>query len=477
MWQYIFLTIEILNIIAITYILLDVFLENRPVSHLLSWVFVFLLIPLLGIVVFILIGRNIRKRRIYRKKEQADYHYMQKERGESPSATRDLINHSPYISKLNQLLFSNNKSFLSEGNTTGILNNGEETFTAIFEALEKATHHIHIEYYIINEGTVASQLAEILIRKVNEGVKVRLIYDDFGSWGLRNQFLKNLSAHGVELNAFMPVRLHHLATRINYRNHRKIVVIDGHTGFIGGLNIDDKYISGDPDLGFWRDIHFKICGPAVEGLQHIFLNDWHFTSAKRVCGKEYFPEFRGNGSSLLHVVSSGPDSDWESIMQVYFYLIANARKSICITSPYFFPNESILTAFTTASLSGTSVKIILPYRSDSRLATWGSRSYFQQLLEANIDIYLYNKGFTHSKLLIIDDEVASAGTANMDIRSFSQNFEANIIIYDKAVVARLKDDFENDLKSCIKIDYDVFRERPVRQKIAESAARLFSPLM
>jgi cardiolipin synthase len=477
MWQYILLTIEILNIIAVAYILLDVFLENRPVSHLLSWVFVFLVIPLLGIVIFILVGRNIRKRKIYRKKEKADSRFMQKGREAASLADEAELQGNNHIKKLNQLLISNNKSFLSDQNSTEILNNGEETFNSIFECLEKASHHIHLEYYIINEGKIASQLADILIRKVSEGVKVRLIYDDFGSWGLRNKFLKKLSESGVELHAFMPVRLHHFATRINYRNHRKIIVIDGHTGFIGGLNIDDKYISGDPDLGFWRDIHFKVSGPAVGGLQHIFLNDWHFTSGERICGKEYFPDGIQGGSSLLHVVSSGPDSDWESIMQVYFYLITNAQKSICITSPYFFPNESILTAFTTASLSGTSIRLILPYRSDSRMATWGSRSYFQQLLEANIEIYLYNKGFTHSKLLIIDDEIASAGTANMDIRSFSQNFEANIIIYDKSIVRKLKDDFENDIKDCVKVDYETFAERPVKQKIAESAARLFSPLM
>lgn len=476
-WQYLLIAAEIINVIAIVYILLGIFLENRPVSHLLAWLLVFFFVPVAGFIIFVLIGRNIRKKRIYRKKEKQDKAMLDRLKCLQDNAGIGSSANDPLLGKLMNLLDNNSKSLMTGGNQVRVLTNGSETFPAILEAIEAARHHIHLEYYIFNEGKVGNQLAEILREKARKGVEVRLIYDDFGSWGLRNDFIKELRKTGIECHAFLPVRLHRFASRVNYRNHRKIVIVDGQTGFIGGLNIDDRYLYGDPDLGFWRDTHLQIHGQAVAGLQNIFLNDWHFASDTRLDEQKFFPVVTSPGNALIQIVSSGPDSDWESIMQLFFYLIANAKKSVYISSPYFFPNESILTALVTASLSGTDVRIILPSRSDSKLATWGSFSYFEQLLEAGVDIYLYNNGFTHSKVMIIDDIAASVGTANLDIRSFSQNFEATALLYDKESITKLKNDFENDLQQCNRITYDAFEKRPRHHKIYESTARLFSPLM
>ncbi|PKP17463.1 MAG: cardiolipin synthase [Bacteroidetes bacterium HGW-Bacteroidetes-21] len=481
MWQYIFITLEVINILAIIFVAVNIFFEKRPASQIFTWILIFILIPFFGFVLFILLGRNFRKQRIFTKKEIADSTNIEKlSRIQSDSLEKIIAENEPELRSaagLIKLLLNNNKAILSSHNEVNILNNGEETFPAIYQSLENAKSHIHLEYYMFNEGKVGDVIADILIRKAQAGVKVRLIYDDFGSWGIRNKFLKKLKNNGIECHAFIPVRFPLLATKVNYRNHRKIIVVDGLTGFIGGLNIDDRYLYGDPELGFWRDTHMKITGSAVLALQSIFLTDWHFVTGELQTDKSFFPKCKNINKCFVQIISSGPDNDWESIMQAFFYLISTAKKYIYISTPYFFPNESILTAMITASLSGTDVRLILPSKSDSKLATWGSRSYFEELLEANVGIYLYNNGFTHSKIMVVDDIIGSVGTANMDIRSFNQNFESTALIYDMDIARQLKNEFIKDLEFCSKLNYSDFRKRLTLEKAYESIARLFSPLM
>jgi len=376
-----------------------------------------------------------------------------------------------------KLLLNNNKALLTENNEVRVLKNGEETFNSICEELQKATNHIHIEYYIFEAGEVGNRVCDILIAKALQGVKVRLIYDSFGSWDFSTEFQEKMSAAGIEIFEFMPVRFPWLTTRINFRNHRKIIVIDGVSAFVGGLNIADRYMGRNEEIGFWRDTHLLIQGDAAKSLQIVFLTDWYFVSNQLIDAQNYFPEIPVSNKCLVQIASSGPDSDWASIMQSYFYAISTAKDYVYISTPYLFPNESILTALKTTALSGVDVRIILPKKSDSALMHWGAMSYIEELLESGIKIYMYKKGFTHSKLMICDDVFSSVGTANLDIRSFDQNFEVSALIYDETLTKELKCSYLDDLSYCEQTLFEDFAWRSTQNKIKEALARIFSPLL
>jgi cardiolipin synthase len=377
-----------------------------------------------------------------------------------------------------KMLYNSEKVLLTERNRVKILVNGKITFEHIISELEKAQKHIHLEYYIIDDDRIGNEIRRILIRKAVEGLEVRVIYDDIGCWSLSDEFIFSLKYAGVQMFPFMPVRFPYLTNKINYRNHRKIIVVDGKVGFVGGLNIADRYISGSEELGPWRDTHLKIEGEAVYSLQSVFLLDWYFVSKRNIHAQnQYFPPVEITDQHLMQIVASGPDSDWASIMQTFVSAIATAKSYIYISTPYFLPNESILTALRTANLSGVDVRLLLPEQPDSRLIAWSSFSYIGQLLDAGIKVYLYRKGFTHSKLMIVDDTFCSIGTANMDIRSFDQNFEVNALIYDQRLTIAMRNIFMNDIKDLKYITINDWEKRPRWIVFCESVARLFSPLL
>jgi cardiolipin synthase len=334
-----------------------------------------------------------------------------------------------------------------------------------------------MEYYIIEDDHIGNLIQRLLIKKAKEKVEVRFIYDDVGCWSLPNHFIDAMTDAGVEIYPFLPVRFPSFANKINYRNHRKIVVVDGTVGFVGGLNIADRYLQGKQELGIWRDTHLRLEGEVVRSLQVVFLVDWYFVSDEIVQDKRYFPISNIQEHHLVQITASGPDSDWASIMQAYFAAISSAKSSIYISSPYFLPNESILTALKAASLSGLDVRILLPARSDSKMVFWSSRSYVTELLGAGIRVFFYEKGFPHSKLLIVDSVLCSVGTANMDIRSFDQNFEVSALIYDEDITRELLDSYLLDLQNSTEIILRDWEKRSKRDSIKESVARIFSPLL
>jgi len=442
---------------------------------------VLIVLPFLGVIFYLYFGRNFRKQKFFNRKEISD---IESSRMLNPEQIDDLSNieflqNDDIKSKINiiKLLVNNNKSLLTEHNDIEVLQNGIQTFDSIISELENAKHHINLEYYIIEEDNIGNKIKDILIRKAKQGVLIRLIYDDVGSWSLSSDYVDELLNAGVEVYGFMPVRSYIFANKINYRNHRKIIVVDGKVGFVGGLNIADRYIQGTEEIGFWRDTHLRLEGDAVNSLQAIFFIDWYFVSQKLVNDEIYFPKHNISKKHLVQIVTSGPDSDWASIMQTYFSAIATAQKYVYISTPYFLPNESILTALKTISLSGIDVRIIIPEKIDSFLVNWSSKSYVAELLEAGINVYFYRKGFSHSKLLMVDDVISSVGTANMDIRSFDQNYEVNAIIYDFEINNILKKSFLEDIKNSYKVDINKFNKRPIFEKLKESVARLFSPLL
>ncbi|MDE7374136.1 MAG: cardiolipin synthase, partial [Odoribacter sp.] len=382
------------------------------------------------------------------------------------------------VRKLMTLLLNNSKALLTRFNRIQVLHNGEETFQALFQALEDARKFIHLEYYIIAEGRLTARLKDILLRKAREGVEIRIIYDDVGSWSLSKEFIREVRKAGIQIYPFLPVRFHHFANKANYRNHRKIAVIDGKTGFVGGLNIADRYVDGLPNIGIWRDTHLKVEGEAVTSLQVVFLIDWYFVRQELLLNKnEYLPYIQMDNHVLVQTVASGPDSDWASIQQTYFTLINMAKRYVFISTPYFMPGETTLNSLKTAAMSGVDVRLLLPHKSDSRLTHWCTRSYVQELLEAGVKIYWYRKGINHCKVIIVDGQVASVGTANMDLRSFEQNFEVSLIIYDREVVKELATDFIKDLQESTNEVIQKWKFRSKKEQLYESVARLFAPLL
>lgn len=447
----------------------------------LSWILVIIFLPVAGLVFYLLFGQNYRKEKIFNRKEIEDLKQIE---GLCHEQLRDLID--PQIQQSDSveankriitLLLNNNKSLLTVRNKVKILNSGEAKFAELFDAISGATSSIHLEYYIFENDNVGNMLVELLARKVEEGVEVRLIYDDVGSWNMKRRHARRLRAMGIQVRCFMPVIFPYLTSKLNNRNHRKIVVIDGKVAFTGGINVADRYVVGTK-FGPWRDTHMRIEGDAVNMLQAIFMTDWYFLGNKELLVDEkYFPKSRIRTRSPMQIASSGPDSDWASIMQAFFAAINKATKSIYISTPYFLPNQAVLTALKVAALSGVDVRIILPHRSDSKVVYWASRSYIGELLEAGIKVYFFYNGFNHSKIMIIDDNFCSIGSANMDIRSFEDNFEVSAIMYDPKVSEELTGYFMQDISNSVMITPESWNNRPNLYAVYESLSRLFSPLL
>jgi cardiolipin synthase len=468
--------------ITIVFMVILVIQQRGDPMKTIAWLMVVTFVPLLGIVLYFFFGKNYRKEKIFSRKELADSEQIKLLAQYQPGANADTtywpdeaVAGKAHIMKM---LYNSDKVLLTERNRVKILVNGKVTFERIIAELENAKKHIHLEYYIIEDDNIGNEVRRILIRKAQEGLEVRVIYDDIGCWSLSDEYILSMKNAGIRVFPFMPVRFPYFTNKINYRNHRKIIIIDGKVGFVGGLNIADRYISGSEELNPWRDTHLKIEGEAVYSLQSVFLLDWYFVSKRNLHDQDrYFPPVDVTDQNLMQIVASGPDSDWASIMQTFFSAIATAKSYIYISTPYFLPNESILTALRTAALSGVDVRMLLPEQSDSKLVSWSSFSYISQLLDAGIKVYLYRRGFTHSKLMMVDDVFCSIGTANMDIRSFDQNFEVNALIYDRRQTVAMRNIFMNDIKGLKSINIDDWYERPRWVVFRESVARLFSPLL
>ncbi len=479
---HIYLAAYILYTLFVAVILFWVITDDKSPVRSLAWVLMLVFIPVGGIVLYFFFGQNYRKKKIFSRKGLEDFRQIEKMRFqqleylESPHIIKDKAAYKKQ--HIMKLLLNNSKSILSRNNKVDIMNNGQEKFDALIRDLEAAKHHIHLEYYIFDDDEIGRRIAGILMEKAKEGVKVRLIMDHVGSWHFKRSYLKQLLENGVEAELFMKVRFPLLTSKINYRNHRKIVVVDGKTGYVGGINIADRYIYGTEALGPWRDLHLRLRGDAVHSLQTVFLTDWYFITRQLPGGDDaYFPKTHQNGQGIVQIVSSGPDSNWAGIMHTYFSAIATARKYIYITTPYLLPNSSILTALKTAALAGVDVRIIIPRKSDAFIVHYASLSFIRELLVAGIKVYFYTKGFIHSKMTVVDGILSSVGTANLDYRSFSLNFEVNALIYNEDTTKALTAIFKEDLNNSQKILLEEWEQRSRWKILRSSIARLFSPLL
>lgn len=452
-----------------------ILLENRAPAETIGWLCILGFLPVLGYIVFVILGR---KSNLFHNKHIPDNRLLKTLRQQTDYYHGDMLPHGTAShQKLVSLLLKGGLAPITLHNQVEVLLNGGEKFQALFNALEGASHHIHLSYFIFNDDEIGGDVLKILSRKVAEGVEVRVLVDGMGSVSISGGFIRSMRRAGIQAEWFFPIRFPYITSRLNSRYHRKIVVVDGHIGFMGGLNIGDEYLSRDPKLGFWRDTHLKLEGEAVHTLQAIFLNDWYYVTQQQIHEDRYFPQTLISQVLPVQIVGGGPDSNWTSILQGFFNAITMAKHSISIETPYFIPDESLIMALKTAALSGVDVRLIVQGVPEHKLLYSAVNSYFEELLQAGVKVFKYMKGTFHAKTFFIDNELASVGSANMDHRSLFLDFELCAFVYDQFLVDRLKLDFEQDIKDSIELVLPTFQARPKSQRFKESIARLFSPIL
>ncbi len=449
-----------------------VVLDNRNPVKTIAWVLVLMFLPVVGLIFYFFFGRNQRKERIIGEKS---YNKLM-----SKSLTRYQSQCDyeipPKYEALIRFCKLTNQAFPFESNRVEVYTDGYDKIHSLIRELYKAKKHIHLQYYIFTDDSVGRLIRDVLIDKSKEGVEVRVIYDDVGSWGTSSDFYNEMRDAGIEVRSFLKVRFPPFTSKVNYRNHRKIVVIDGRIGFIGGMNIAERYVKG-VSWGVWRDTHLLIEGEAVYGLQTTFLLDWAFVDQTLITDKKYFPTINIKENCLMQIVSTDPVNPWKNIMQGIVQVILLSCKYVYIQTPYFLPTEPIANALQTAALSGVDVRLMLPEQSDSKMVHWGSRSYIEEMLSAGVKVYFYQKGFLHAKMIVSDDLFSTVGTTNIDFRSFEHNFEVNSFIYDSELCEKLKGIFVMDQHHSKQIFLKNWQQRPLRVRIIESVVRLFSPLL
>ena len=461
-----------------------IFLERRDASSTWAWLMVLFFIPILGFLLYLMLGRQLRKKHLFRWEGRSkigidnliDYQIDAIEDGTFEFRLDDSQDYQDMI----YMHLRNNHAVLTQDNALTIYNDGNVKFTALLEDLEHAKDHIHIQYYIFRLDGLGRRIYDVLIRKAKQGVKVRLLFDDMGSRGVRKKHFKELMDLGGEVQAFFPSIMPLVNPRLNYRNHRKIVVIDGRVGYIGGFNVGDEYLGLDRKFGYWRDTHLRIEGSALHPLQTRFILDWNQAASKVEnieYSDRYFPAIPLKGSVGLQIVSSGPDSEWEQIKNGYLKLITMAKKYIYIQTPYFIPDASFMDSLRIACLSGIDVRIMIPNKPDHMFVYWATYSYVGNLIKAGAKVYIYDNGFLHTKMIVVDDEASTVGTANIDVRSFKLNFEVNAFIYDRNTSHQLAELFEQDMLLSRELTWELYESRTRLIKMKESVSRLLSPIL
>ncbi|TBL78691.1 cardiolipin synthase [Paenibacillus thalictri] len=455
-------------------------LEFRRPSKTVAWLMVLFVIPLVGFVMYYFMAKEYTHRKKLRRKSVKALGELRRDfvRISRAIISSDAAHKSGFVYEPRLFALLNNipGSPFTRNNEVEVLTNAKPAYKAMLQAIREATSHIHLEFYTVRHDKIGMKFQKLLIQKAREGVAVRCIFDGIGSYKLSSRYIQELQQAGVQVHIFLRPLIAFFDKRMNYRNHRKILVVDGLIGFLGGINIGDEYLGEDPKLGFWRDTHLALRGDSVYYLQHTFITDWLFVSGEKLSDSELFPEHDLTSRNYVQIITSGPDAHWDSILEMYFGSITTAKKRIWIATPYFIPDPSIMMGLKTAAISGVDVRIVYPQKPDSRIVGYASLSYLEELMQAGVQFYSYQNGFIHAKVVLIDDLLASVGTANMDMRSFFSNFELNAVVYDKDTLRRLESDFKEDMKNSRKLKLEEFEQRSRTQKALEVLARLFSPL-
>jgi len=477
---------EIVYVVIILLVIMRVLYDTRSGVKALAYILLIVLLPFFGVFFYFFFGINYRKRKLYSRKIVEDEVLHQRILTLVQNYSEQVL-HSGLLPsehlKLTRFIGNSSASPLTGNNTVKLLLNGEEKFPELLSALEGATSHIHLEYYIYENDDTGNSVVDMLIKKAQQGVEVRFMYDDFGSRGLGKKFIRKLEANGIETAPFYKIKWYGLVNRLNYRNHRKIIVIDGKKSFIGGINISNRYRNDTQPKNnlYWRDTHLMIDGSATFFLQYIFICDWNFCAKNKLqFGSNYFPKYLQEEQirdELVQIVPSGPDSKLPVIFYSLLKAIGAAKKQVLITSPYFIPGESLMDALIIAAKSGVEIKLLIPWKSDSMIVNSAARSYYKELLRHGIRIFEYQKGFVHSKVMIIDDNLSVVGSANMDYRSFDLNFEVNAMLYSKSVTEQLQKAFNNDLEHSSEINPTDWLNRPKYIHLYEKLVGLLAPIL
>ncbi len=465
---------SILTILAIIHIILY---GSRPTKSL-SWLLIVLIFPFFGILLYIIFGINRRRFKFFKLKETVKRRLYNEKFRDKLVKEKQVDFTNKKSEKLSKLMRNSSGFAARPANKVSVLQNGAKTFEVIFEELQKAEKFIHLQYYIFEEGELFDRLYSLLKEKLENNVEVRILYDAIGSYSWRKKITKKFKNIGAKVYPIMPLHYGSFLFTLNYRNHRKIIIIDGKVGFTGGVNISDKYIKSNSELGIWDDTHLLLKGSAVDHLHRVFIKDYYFASDQEMLLQdEYLPETEEQGDVAVQIVAGGPDSDHPSIMQQYISMINLAEEYIYISNPYFIPNSAMMEALRIAALSGVVIKLLVPKKSDSWLAKHSMLSFFEELLYLGIEVYQQKDDFLHSKVIVMDGEIASVGSGNFDHRSFEHNFETNALIYDKKIAERICEDFMNDCDEGVLLEYETYKNRPLKQKLSEGIARFFSPLL
>lgn len=476
----IMLVISILLFIFIFQAATILLLEFRRPAHATAWLFILFLFPFVGFILYYFLATEYRRSRKVRRRANLD----QRRRAQLLAKSTNLTNveelPTPEFAaqtRMFRALLKGGELPISGRNRSEIYNNGFDTYEAMFHAIRNAKDHVHLASYIIRDDETGRKFQQALIKKAQQGVKVKMLYDGIGSITLNDAYIRILQEGGVECACFFPLRLTFLKKRMNYRNHRKIIVVDGLVGFVGGINVGDEYIGKHPLLGYWRDTHLMLEGDSVYWLQAVFLKDWEIATRAKPDLPSFFPEHVCASKEPVQIVPSGPNRRGDAIHDSVYAMITAARSRVWLTTPYFIPSASVAMALHDAARSGLDVRIIIPYVPDTWLVHLATLSYVEEMMRSGVRVWQYKKGFMHAKTLVIDNLVAVVGSANMDLRSFFSNFEINAHLFNPEAISRMEKDFLQDLEDSLEINLQKFLERPRKQKFKEAMARILSPLL
>ena len=473
-----YITLVVIYIIIKVAAIIHVIMDNRQPVKTMAWALVIYFVPIAGIVLYIFFGINTRREKLI---SQRSLDQLTKRTMLEFVEQRDLVVPQKH-QKMIEFFINDNSALPFKNNNVDIFTTGHSFFYSLIADMGKARHHIHIDIYIFENDALGRLIRDVLIDKARQGVEVRVIYDDVGNWHVSGAFYERMRTEGIDVHAFMPVKFPAFTSKVNYRNHRKLCVVDGRVGFIGGMNIADRYVRGQHGQP-WRDTHTMVRGGAVYAIQRAFLVDWYFVDRTLVTDRRYYPVLDGAVSNdcLAQVVTSSPIARWPDIMQGYVRILLEAQEYVYMESPYFLPTDDVLLAMCTASLSGVDVRLMIPRQPDSRIVKWAMQSYLSEILEAGVKVYMYDGGFNHSKILVADDIVSTCGSTNVDFRSFENNFESNIFFYQREMALRMKALFVADMEQCTVMEA---ADSGVRGGIGlfllrlwESLVRLLSPLL
>lgn len=460
---------------------IQILLDNKPPEVSIAWLLAIYLLPYAGAVLYLLSGVNWKKRKIMKQLPERTFQTflgpVLEQQMEFMKGVWDNIDND--IAKNITLALKSGNAIITFHNKVDTYRQGDPFFEDLIADLEKATDSIHMEFFIYRSDELGRRIKDILERKTEEGVKVRMIFDGVGCFNkMSYKFKSELKRSEIEARYFLDPTNVLSGRLLNYCNHRKIVVIDGKIGYTGGMNIGLEYINGGPRFHEWRDSHIRVEGEAVQMLQGVFLSDWYNSGGGRIHEARFFPVAEKVERQLpMQIVCSGPDSDWNSLRMMFANLIHNANEKIYIQSPYFVPETTIMNALTTASLGGVEVNLMMTGIPDKRIPFWVAQTYFEELINAGVNIYLYKAGFFHSKVLVVDGTIATIGSCNMDVRSFNLDYEVNAFFYDEKIAEDLIETFHQDSAQCRTISDGDIRELTFWGKLRNSVFRIIAPLL